>query len=211
MGVIMYTLLIGRPPFETSSVKTTYKRIQTNTYQFPSSVSISNAARQLIIRILSPNPKDRPSLDEIMNDDFFHQCPFPASIPDASLVEPLRYYHSQHPSTHHYDNTELDEELGIMDVGIQTQPALEPQQSQREGEKSLDKSSSLTSSFSSSRVARPRQRSVLGTLGPGIDNIPAKDQGIKSFTHTTGPENTPKTQNGEFIFAFPCSFVQCLI
>lgn len=31
-GVIMYTLLIGKPPFETSDVKTTYKRIKMNMY-----------------------------------------------------------------------------------------------------------------------------------------------------------------------------------
>lgn len=28
IGVIMYTLLIGKPPFETNDVKTTYKRIK---------------------------------------------------------------------------------------------------------------------------------------------------------------------------------------
>lgn len=27
IGIILYTILIGRPPFETSNVKTTYKRI----------------------------------------------------------------------------------------------------------------------------------------------------------------------------------------
>lgn len=29
-GVIMYAMLIGKPPFETSDVKTTYKRIKAN-------------------------------------------------------------------------------------------------------------------------------------------------------------------------------------
>jgi len=32
IGVIVYTLLIGRPPFETKDVKTTYKRIKMNAY-----------------------------------------------------------------------------------------------------------------------------------------------------------------------------------
>jgi len=31
-GVIAYTLLIGKPPFETSDVKTTYRRIKMNAY-----------------------------------------------------------------------------------------------------------------------------------------------------------------------------------
>ena len=32
IGVIIYTLIIGKPPFETSDVKTTYKRIRMNAY-----------------------------------------------------------------------------------------------------------------------------------------------------------------------------------
>ena len=38
LGVIIYTLLIGKPPFETADVKTTYKKIRANTYSFPDSV-----------------------------------------------------------------------------------------------------------------------------------------------------------------------------
>ena len=34
-GVLMYTMLIGKPPFETNDVKTTYKRIKMNAYTFP--------------------------------------------------------------------------------------------------------------------------------------------------------------------------------
>ena len=39
IGVILYTMLVGRPPFETSNVKTTYKRIKMNFYTFPEHVS----------------------------------------------------------------------------------------------------------------------------------------------------------------------------
>ncbi len=42
LGVIMYTLLIGKPPFETNDVKTTYKRIKMNAYSFPEHIIISN-------------------------------------------------------------------------------------------------------------------------------------------------------------------------
>jgi polo-like kinase 1 len=37
-GVIVYTLLVGRPPFETADVKTTYKKIRSVEYQFPDTV-----------------------------------------------------------------------------------------------------------------------------------------------------------------------------
>lgn len=51
-GVIAYTLLIGKPPFETNDVKTTYRRIKMNAYQFPDNVTISPAAKHLIQKIL---------------------------------------------------------------------------------------------------------------------------------------------------------------
>ena len=40
-GVILYTLLIGKPPFETSDVKSTYRRIRMNAYSFPDSITTS--------------------------------------------------------------------------------------------------------------------------------------------------------------------------
>lgn len=56
-------MLIGKPPFETSDVKTTYRRIRMNVYSFPEHVNISEAAKSLISRILSSDPTRRPSLD----------------------------------------------------------------------------------------------------------------------------------------------------
>ena len=51
LGVIIYTLLIGKPPFETSDVKTTYRRIRMNAYSFPEHVTISSAAKNLITKL----------------------------------------------------------------------------------------------------------------------------------------------------------------
>jgi polo-like kinase 1 len=65
IGVIIYTLIIGKPPFETSDVKTTYKRIRMNAYNFPDNVAISDSARDLITKILNNDPAKRPTIDEI--------------------------------------------------------------------------------------------------------------------------------------------------
>ena len=62
IGVIMYTLLFGRPPFETSDVKRTYKRIKLNDYQFPQNANVSTDAKDLISKVLKSNPKERLSL-----------------------------------------------------------------------------------------------------------------------------------------------------
>ncbi len=50
--VIIYTLIIGKTPFETRAVKTTYKRIKINAYNFPENALINEAAKNLITQIL---------------------------------------------------------------------------------------------------------------------------------------------------------------
>jgi hypothetical protein len=45
-------MLVGRSPFETASVKTTYEKIQTLDYTFPPDVTISEDAKDLIASIL---------------------------------------------------------------------------------------------------------------------------------------------------------------
>ena len=47
-GVIMYTLLIGKPPFEAKDVKSTYKRILANQYSFPDHTPVCDHAKSLI-------------------------------------------------------------------------------------------------------------------------------------------------------------------
>jgi len=70
LGVICYTLLIGRPPYETNNTKETYKRIIKNDYTFPTSVSISDDAKDLIKSILKLDPSLRPNLDQILDHPF---------------------------------------------------------------------------------------------------------------------------------------------
>lgn len=51
-GVIMYTLLVGKPPFESKDVKSTYKRILANSYSFPEQSYVGADAKNLIRKIL---------------------------------------------------------------------------------------------------------------------------------------------------------------
>jgi polo-like kinase 1 len=70
-GVIIYTLLIGRPPFETSDVKATYKRIRSVDYSFPESTPLTDQAKSLIKGILVADPMKRLKIDEILEHPFF--------------------------------------------------------------------------------------------------------------------------------------------
>lgn len=47
-GVVLYTFLVGKPPFETKDVKSTYKRILECSYAFPDNSFVSESAKSLI-------------------------------------------------------------------------------------------------------------------------------------------------------------------
>ena len=87
LGVIIYTLIIGKPPFETRDVKTTYKRIKMNAYTFPENAIVSEAAKNLIAQILVLDPSKRPTLDQILTHDFFNQgTSIPKLLPTSTLA-----------------------------------------------------------------------------------------------------------------------------
>lgn len=83
--------MVGRPPFETSDVKATYKRIRNVEYSFPDSVQVSDEAQSLIKAILVLDPVKRLKIDEIMDHAFF-QAPkgtvIPKFLPIATLACP---------------------------------------------------------------------------------------------------------------------------
>lgn len=74
-----YTLLVGKPPFETQSLKDTYQKIKRNEYRIPSYVS--REARALITRLLQSEPTHRPSPSDILEDPFVTAGYLPAKLP----------------------------------------------------------------------------------------------------------------------------------
>ena len=90
IGVIIYTLLIGKPPFETRDVKTTYTKIKKADFSFPITSKISLAAKNIIKKILILDPKKRPTLNNILSDEFFNQgIAIPKLLPLSTLALPL--------------------------------------------------------------------------------------------------------------------------
>ena len=102
LGVIMYTLIIGKPPFETNNVKETYKRIKMGNYSFPENAVISEPAKDLIQSILVLDPQKRPKLDEILKHDFFNiGVSIPKTMQQSTLACPpsLNYIRQYIPNT----------------------------------------------------------------------------------------------------------------
>ncbi|ORY30724.1 Pkinase-domain-containing protein [Rhizoclosmatium globosum] len=85
LGVVLYTLLIGKPPFQTKDVKQIYKKIRDNTYEFPNNVPISDAAREVVEALLTRDPNSRPTVQEVLGYTFFVAEPVPYLIPTSAL------------------------------------------------------------------------------------------------------------------------------
>lgn len=89
IGVIVYVMLVGRPPFESSSVKLTYKRIKANNYSVPEDLQLSAEAKSLIAGLLKVNPAHRLTLDGIVSHPFMNKNIVPQSLPLNSVAHPL--------------------------------------------------------------------------------------------------------------------------
>eukprot|EP00092_Neocalanus_flemingeri_P004714 GFUD01005079.1.p1 GENE.GFUD01005079.1~~GFUD01005079.1.p1 ORF type:complete len:583 (+),score=174.31 GFUD01005079.1:133-1881(+) len=89
LGCILYTLLVGKPPFETQTLKDTYTRIKKNEYHIPSRVG--PLARNLIQRLLQHDPEKRPSVAEILKDDFMTMGYLPPRLPVSCLTMAPRF------------------------------------------------------------------------------------------------------------------------
>ena len=88
IGVILYTMLNGRPPFESQEVKQTYKKIKAGAFQFPEHINIGNFAKDLIRQCLTVDLAKRISLQEMLEHDFFTLVQIPQQMPVSTLVCP---------------------------------------------------------------------------------------------------------------------------
>uniref|UniRef100_A0A8K9V6N4 Serine/threonine-protein kinase PLK n=1 Tax=Oncorhynchus mykiss TaxID=8022 RepID=A0A8K9V6N4_ONCMY len=89
LGCILYTLLVGKPPFETSCLKETYNRIKKNNYTIP--WQINPVAASLIKRMLHADPSQRPTVSQLLTDEFFTEGYIPLRLPTTCLTVPPRF------------------------------------------------------------------------------------------------------------------------
>ncbi|XP_037909175.1 serine/threonine-protein kinase polo isoform X2 [Hermetia illucens] len=84
IGCVMYTLLVGQPPFETKSLKDTYTKIKKCEYRVPN--SLRKTAADMIVAMLQSNPEKRPRIGQLLNFEFLTSSPVPTSLPSSCLT-----------------------------------------------------------------------------------------------------------------------------
>ncbi|XP_063834901.1 serine/threonine-protein kinase polo isoform X4 [Ostrinia nubilalis] len=127
LGCIMYTLLVGKPPFETSTLKDTYKRIKQCEYRIPS--SLRKPAASMIVLQLQSNPARRPSVDKLLQHEFFSSGILPAALPVSCLTTAPRTDQLEGVALHRRPlnevNTNVDHAMAV-DSPVKREPGAEP-------------------------------------------------------------------------------------
>ena len=86
IGVIAYTLAVGKAPFHASTKEEIYKKLKSGTYTWPELTATTNQStdlRNLVSSLLVPEDQ-RPIPDRIVSQDFFKIAFVPSSIPSAA-------------------------------------------------------------------------------------------------------------------------------
>ncbi|KAI0039012.1 Pkinase-domain-containing protein [Auriscalpium vulgare] len=155
IGVILYTLVVGRPPFQTKDVKEIYQRIRDNQYEFPSDREISLEARELVKQILTPDPQQRPSLHEIIDHAFFTQGTVPRSIPVGALHGSPDFRHVSRLASQH--NLARLRHSALLDEDQETQIAVPSAPPATAPAGSLPRSKSSSASVTSSLAQQEKE------------------------------------------------------
>ena len=89
VGVILYIMLVGKAPFESTEVKQTYSKIKLGMFSFPAELNLHPLAKSFIRECLTLDPLKRINLSEMLKHDFLCRAPIPKQMPISTLVAPI--------------------------------------------------------------------------------------------------------------------------
>ncbi|GCC33026.1 hypothetical protein chiPu_0011492, partial [Chiloscyllium punctatum] len=92
LGCMFYTFLVGKPPFDTDTVKHTLNKVMLADYKMPT--FISNEAQDLIYQLLRKNPEDRISLSSVLDHSFMLKCPSSRSKSSETVEDSMDSGHA---------------------------------------------------------------------------------------------------------------------
>ncbi|KAI9687121.1 MAG: Cell cycle serine/threonine-protein kinase cdc5/MSD2 [Bathelium mastoideum] len=101
VGVIAYTLAVGKAPFHASTKEEIYKRLKSRDYNWPELDNhrndISNDLRDLVASVLVEE-SERPSPDAIVSHDFFKIAFVPDQLSQTCITKPPKWTQNRPPS-----------------------------------------------------------------------------------------------------------------
>ena len=71
VGVVLYEMLVGIPPYYNDNVRILYQNIEKGKLKIPK--YLSQVAKKCLMRMLHKNPNKRPTLEQLMQDKFFSE------------------------------------------------------------------------------------------------------------------------------------------
>ncbi|HMP29317.1 MAG TPA: serine/threonine-protein kinase, partial [Saprospiraceae bacterium] len=74
LGCTFYTLLYRTPPFQTSSMDTTFRRIKEGIWYFRDVIIVPEPIKNIITKMLIKSPNDRISVDDFLKDPIIQKC-----------------------------------------------------------------------------------------------------------------------------------------
>lgn len=167
LGVLLYTLCIGKPPFETLDIKLTYKKIRMTAYAFPEQTRISGELKDLISRLLVADPLVRLTLDEILQHPFMGRNPIPKLIPSSSLaVPPSGSFLKQYQVSSVTERMRKSEHSQKGSMTARVSEDLRSTASKEEDKSSVDISKDNTARESSSSLSATRKIAIMSLYIP---------------------------------------------
>lgn len=69
IGVVLYEMLVGIPPFYNDNISVLYKNISQGKLKIPN--YLGKSAKSILLRMLHRDPKKRPTIAQVKRDAFF--------------------------------------------------------------------------------------------------------------------------------------------
>lgn len=90
-GVILYLMLIGRAPFETTRIEKTYEKISKADFDFPESFRDASA-KDLLRKMLVVDVSKRLTFEQVLSHDFMNpKQGIPKELPDTCMTVPPKF------------------------------------------------------------------------------------------------------------------------
>ena len=134
LGVLLFECLAGYPPFTGQSEEELFKNIRQLKIHWP--IDFPPLAKNLVMKILKLNPKERPSLDEILKHSWFTHNP-PIRPPLVNKLTNERKILESHLINVKPTNKEVKEKLDILFPDLDSNNQKEDEKN--DDEKSVDK------------------------------------------------------------------------